>query len=47
VSVFDTGLDPWNSGWLVFIVLSVIALALITVAEGRRALAAQHHPSPR
>ncbi|MBL7255039.1 hypothetical protein [Paractinoplanes lichenicola] len=38
VSVFDAGLDPWNSGWLVFIVLSVIALALITVGDGRRAL---------
>ncbi|PRX23004.1 hypothetical protein [Actinoplanes italicus] len=41
VSVFDTGLDPWNTGWLVFIILSVIALVLITVGEGRRVLAAQ------
>ncbi|GID32488.1 hypothetical protein [Paractinoplanes brasiliensis] len=41
VSVFDTGLDPWNTGWLVFIVLSVIALALITARDARSALAAQ------
>ncbi|MBB3100343.1 hypothetical protein FHR83_008065 [Actinoplanes campanulatus] len=47
VSVFDTGLDPWNSGWLVFIILSVIALVLITVGDGRRALAAQRAPSAR
>jgi len=47
VSVFDTGLDPWNTGWLVFIILSVIALALITVRDGRSALAAQHRPSAR
>ncbi|MFI6231154.1 hypothetical protein ACIBCR_28040 [Micromonospora echinospora] len=47
VSVFDTGLDPWNTGWLVFIILSVIALALITAWDGRRALAAQHVPSAR
>jgi hypothetical protein len=47
VSVFDTGLDVWNAGWLVFIVLSVIALALITVGDGRSALAAQHGPSAR
>jgi len=45
VSVFDTGLDPWNTGWLVFIVLSVIALALITISAGRRALAAQQGPN--
>ncbi|MFC7529283.1 hypothetical protein [Actinoplanes sp. GCM10030250] len=47
VSVFDTGLDPWNTGWLVFIILSVIALALITAWDGRIALAAQHGPSAR
>ena len=45
VSVFDTGLDPWNTGWLVFIVLSVIALALVTISAGRRALAAQQGPN--
>jgi heme/copper-type cytochrome/quinol oxidase subunit 4 len=47
VSVFDTGLDPWNTGWLAFIILSVIALALITARDGRRALAAQHHAGAR
>lgn len=47
VSVFDTGLDPWNTGWLVFIVLSVIALALITAGDARSALAAQHGPGAR
>ncbi|WP_250034980.1 hypothetical protein [Paractinoplanes maris] len=47
VSVFDTGLDRWNTGWLVFIVLSVIALGLITVWDGRRALAAQRGSSAR
>jgi hypothetical protein len=47
VSVFDTGLDPWNTGWLIFIVLSVVALVLITVVEGRIAPAAQHGPSTR
>jgi hypothetical protein len=47
VSVFSTGLDPWNTGWLVFMILSVIALALITAWDGRRALAAQHRPSAR
>ncbi|GAB7045217.1 hypothetical protein [Catenuloplanes indicus] len=41
VSVFDTGLDPWNTGWLVFIVLSVIAVMLITAVDGRRALTAR------
>ncbi|MCO8269601.1 hypothetical protein M1L60_03235 [Actinoplanes sp. TRM 88003] len=40
VSVFDTGLDPWNTGWLVFIVLSATALALITFRDARKALAA-------
>ncbi|GAA1651564.1 hypothetical protein [Actinoplanes couchii] len=39
VSVFDAGLDPWNIGWLVFIVLSAIALALITAGTARAALA--------
>ncbi|WP_212989258.1 hypothetical protein [Actinoplanes auranticolor] len=47
VSVFDTGLDPWNTGWLVFIILSVIALVLITVWDGRRTLAAQRVSSAR
>ncbi|GAA3383846.1 hypothetical protein [Cryptosporangium minutisporangium] len=47
VSVFDTGLDPWNTGWLVFMILSIIALLLITAWEGRRALAAQHASSAR
>jgi hypothetical protein len=47
VSVFDAGLDPWNTGWLVFMVLSIIALLLITAWEGRRALAAQHSPGAR
>ncbi len=47
VSVFDTGLDPWNSGWLVFMILSVIALALITAWDGRSALAARHGSSAR
>ncbi|MCM4076302.1 hypothetical protein [Paractinoplanes hotanensis] len=42
VSVFDTGLDPWNTGWLAFVILSVIALALITAGDVRNALAAQH-----
>ncbi|MDP9793263.1 hypothetical protein J2S43_001775 [Catenuloplanes nepalensis] len=47
VSVFDTGLDPWNTGWLVFIVLSVIAIALITVRDGRNALAARRGTGAR
>ena len=47
VSVFDTGLDPWNTGWLVFIILSVIALVLITAWDGRSALAAHYGPSAR
>jgi hypothetical protein len=41
VSVFDVGLDPWNTGWLVVIVLSVVALMLIRAWEGRSALAAR------
>lgn len=41
VSVFDTGLDPWNAGWLVFIVLSVIALAVATAYNARTALSAR------
>jgi hypothetical protein len=47
VSVLDTGLDPWNTGWLVFMILSVIALALISARDGRRALAAQRGLSAR
>ncbi len=47
VSVFDTGLDPWNTAWLVFMVLSVIALLLITAGDGRSALAAQHGSGAR
>ncbi|GIF41738.1 hypothetical protein [Actinoplanes xinjiangensis] len=47
VSVFDTGLDPWNTGWLIFMILSVIALALITAGDARSALAAQHGPTAR
>jgi hypothetical protein len=45
VSVFDAGLDPWNTGWLAFMVLSVLALVLITAGDGRSALAAQRRPS--
>ncbi|MEU8661137.1 hypothetical protein [Actinoplanes philippinensis] len=41
VSVFEAGLDPWNTGWLAFIMLSVVALVLITAWEGRNTLAAQ------
>jgi hypothetical protein len=47
VSVFDAGLDPWNTGWLVFMILSVIALALISGWDVRNALAAQRRPSAR
>ncbi|WP_033340938.1 hypothetical protein [Catenuloplanes japonicus] len=47
VSVFDSGLDPWNTGWLVFIVLSVVALMAITVRDGRIALAAQRGADAR
>jgi hypothetical protein len=47
VSVFESGLDPWNTGWLVFIVLSVIALALIAAWDARSALAAQRGTSAR
>ncbi|MBM2618541.1 hypothetical protein JIG36_23580 [Actinoplanes sp. LDG1-06] len=47
VSVFDTGLDPWNTGWLVFIVLSVIAVVLITAWDGRNALAARRGSNAR
>lgn len=47
VSVFDTGLDAWNTGWLVFIVLTAVALALITAGDGRSALAAQHGSGAR
>ncbi|SHN14166.1 hypothetical protein [Cryptosporangium aurantiacum] len=43
VSVFSAGLDPWNTAWLVFIVLSIIALLLITAWTGRSTLAAARH----
>lgn len=47
VSVFDTGLDAWNTAWLVFIILSVVALVMITAWDGRNALRAQHGPGAR
>jgi hypothetical protein len=47
VSVFDTGLDPWNTGWLVFIILSVVALALIVARDARSVLAAQRGAGSR
>jgi hypothetical protein len=42
VSVFDTPLGWWNAAWLVFIVLSVIALALITARTAQSFTVAQH-----
>jgi hypothetical protein len=47
VSVFDTGLDPWNTGWMVFMILSVVALVVISAGDARSALAAQHGSSAR
>ncbi|UUN24993.1 hypothetical protein [Streptomyces sp. FIT100] len=47
VSVFDTALGWWNVAWLVFIVLSVITLALITMSTARSSAAARHATSVR
>ncbi|MFE2757045.1 hypothetical protein ACFXGA_34125 [Actinosynnema sp. NPDC059335] len=42
VSVFGTTLGWWNAAWLAFIVLSVIALALIEARTARSAAVARH-----
>lgn len=47
MSVFGSGLDSWNTAWLVFIFLSVVALALITAWTGRSTLVTQQATSAR
>jgi hypothetical protein len=42
VSVFSTAFGWWNAAWLVFIVLSVIALALIDARTARSGAVARH-----
>ncbi|MGX7673700.1 hypothetical protein [Plantactinospora sp. DSM 117369] len=42
VSVFSTAFGWWNAAWLAFIVLSVIALALIEARTERSAMVARH-----
>jgi len=42
VSVFSTTLGWWNAAWLAFIVLSVVALALIEARTARSAAVARH-----
>lgn len=42
VSVFSTGLGWWNAAWLAFIVLSVVAQALIEARTERIAAVARH-----
>jgi hypothetical protein len=42
VSVFGTGFGWWSAAWLAFIVLSVIALALIEARTPRSATVARH-----
>jgi hypothetical protein len=42
VSVFSTAFGWWNAAWLVFIVLSVIALALINARTARSGMVARH-----
>jgi hypothetical protein len=47
VSVFSTALGWWNVAWLVFIVLSVIALALINARTPRSAMVARQAAGAR
>ena len=47
VSVFDTGLGWWNAAWLVFIVLGVVALALVNAWTARSGMVARHATSAR
>jgi hypothetical protein len=47
VSVFSTAFGWWNAAWLVFIVLSVIALALIDARTPRSGAVARHVTSAR
>ncbi|KOX21792.1 hypothetical protein ADK67_26015 [Saccharothrix sp. NRRL B-16348] len=42
VSVFSTTVGWWNAAWLAFIVLSVVALALIEARTARSATVARH-----
>ena len=42
VSVFSTAFGWWQAAWLVFIVLSVIALALINARTPRSGMVARH-----
>ncbi|MER7276617.1 hypothetical protein ABT369_19455 [Dactylosporangium sp. NPDC000244] len=42
VSVFSTAFGWWNAAWLAFIVLSVIAQALIEARTERSAMVARH-----
>ncbi|MEH1128475.1 hypothetical protein [Micromonospora sp. CPCC 206061] len=46
-SVFSTAFGWWNVAWLVFIVLSVIALALIDARTARSGTVARHVTSAR
>ena len=47
VSVFGTALGWWNAAWLVFIVLGVIALALVNAWTARSGVVARHAMSAR
>ncbi|GCD44989.1 hypothetical protein [Streptomyces paromomycinus] len=47
VSVFGTALGWWNIGWLVFVVLDVVALALITTRTARSSTVARNVMSAR
>ncbi|MDG4798328.1 hypothetical protein [Micromonospora sp. WMMD1082] len=47
VSVFSTALGWWNAAWLAFIVLSVIALALINARTARSGVVARHATNTR
>ncbi|MEU1538238.1 hypothetical protein ABZ461_08935 [Actinacidiphila glaucinigra] len=47
VSVFETALGWWNAAWLVFIVLSVVAFALITARTPQSGTVARHATGAR
>lgn len=46
-SVYDAGLDWWNTAWLVFVVLGISALTLITVRTAKSGAVARHATSVR
>lgn len=47
VSVFETALGWWNAAWLVFIVLSVVAFALINARTPQSGTVARHATGAR